>query len=634
MVLSLVKKINVSELSNHIKGMNECYASSQGFILQPKFGAVTFGFDKHIGNVCSITFRRDAGNGLVMISSNGVSENYQIGTKQTIDVNIDGDGSIVLNRTLRSKGDLAILDISLYCQTKTKEEFNDVLSRCSEHSCIRFLEDKLVASSGSFITGKDIVVKTEPEGSFIRNGYRVTFISSCTILDLEIDGVSNKSNSLLLPIINNKKENPGTILYKSDDYGFNQKYCLNEGMVTEFGVQLNYRDSYVLPLECLSQNVKSTIVVEVSSTSGNGMFGFGLVPGSDVVWHVASKEQREFILEVTPSTSDNYCISILRHPSAKGTIIISNILVILDSYNAMIETREIIPFIEQRENKESPKTNIEQEKTGNDIVDSVIYYSRSIENNYKTSSSSNSISTIGIGSFNGREWYDNVRCAIPNVMISANNPNSSISCFGNLIPAKKMYIENFQVKDIIDSEIEKLSSAQCVYVTSQTNQQMLLDKIKSPIKITSKKLPFAEQCSINYISGFSFVLLNNNKNILEILESIKDTGIKVVLLNARGKYPSFVIPVNEYIQYNELVYLFDKAKCFIEFTKTDDEVSSYIDLALSYGTQVITQSWAYMDNRNVLLTSNLSLLPGFISSASKKARQDDGFLEFTNDFLS
>lgn len=630
MVLSLIKKINISELQSYIRTMRYSYISTQGLILQPKFGTATFNFEKNIGQKCCITLKRDAGNGFVIISSNGRSYNYQIASKQTITIDIEGDGNIVLNRTLRSKGDISVLDISLYCETKTKQEFNNILSRCIDHNCIRFLDDRLIASSGAFIKGKNIVVKTEPEESYIKEVDKVVFVSSCTILDISVDGVSNKGN-LSLPLNAVADKTPGVVLYNSDLSGFSQKYCLNDSVVNEFGISLGYRDSYVFPLECLKQNIKSTIIIEASSVSGNGMFGFGLVPGNDAVWQVASKEQKEFILEVIPQTSDNYCLSILRHPSAKGTVIISNISVVSDSYYSMITSKEIIPFIDRRENiNKECKTKIEYNQDS--ITDLSIYFSRPILMDYKSNSLNNIISTIGIGSIQGRNWYNTVKYILPNVTIN-DSPNSSISCLGNLIPAKKMYIENFKPEILTDDDVVKMDVAESIFVSSNSNLQILSEKINKKIKVISKILPTADQSNIKYISG-EFVLLNNSNKAQDIIDKLKDTGIKVVLLNARGKYPSFVIPVNEYIQHNELIYLINNAKCLINFTNVEDEVSNYTDLALVYGTQVITSSWAYMENRDVFFINDISVLPSFIEKSSKKTKQPDLFSLFINEFLS
>jgi hypothetical protein len=224
-----------------------------------------------------------------------------------------------------------------------------------------------------------------------------------------------------------------------------------------------------------------------------------------------------------------------------------------------------------------------------------------IPETYKISNPLSVESTIKINTYKGMSWFCRVAPFIPNIKLS-DNANVSISHIGDLIPANRMYIEEFS-EDISSEEFKILNDAQLVVVSSNQNAILLKNNI-SPNKIfvSPKILPCINPVSIKHF-GQDYILLENIKPDITdyLIESVKSLNQKIVLLNARGKYPEFVFPVNEYINYSNYIGIFKNAKCYINLPlKVEDNQSSEVELSSSLGTPIITSSWAYMDNPDIL----------------------------------
>src|SRR5690606_10238645 len=110
---------------------------------------------------------------------------------------------VQIHRTSRSRGDVSILDISLYAETMDAAGWNHQISKCSKHHCLRLIGNDLHASEGAFIHGNILSVQTEPNNMFVNNGEVVKFLGSCKIIELTIGehGVKNEPEPFLnLPV--------------------------------------------------------------------------------------------------------------------------------------------------------------------------------------------------------------------------------------------------------------------------------------------------------------------------------------------------------------------------------------------------------------------------------------------------
>lgn len=255
------------------------------------------------------------------------------------------------------------------------------------------------------------------------------------------------------------------------------------------------------------------------------------------------------------------------------------------------------PTIDVKSPEISRKTILITQNNDN-ITDSAIKFSRQYTSNY-TANSLDIHSTIKTNTVYGRRWFDNIYPFVKSVQQSE-LPFSSISCISNLIPAKKMYIEEF-TEELQSSDIKTIQGADDIFVSSNTNAEALRNYVQK-VKITPKYLPIVPSAHFPIV-GMDYVLLwNENDDVTNyVLKSIP-SNIRVVLLGARGKYSDNVFAINEYLPYQNMMSVFDNAKCYIDIPLVEDRVSEYVDLSLACGTPVITTSWAYMDTKSVIFT--------------------------------
>jgi hypothetical protein len=72
------------------------------------------------------------------------------------------------------------------------------------------------------------------------------------------------------------------------------------------------------------------------------------------------------------------------------------------------------------------------------------------------------------------------------------------------------------------------------------------------------------------------------------------------LVGARGEFPDFVIPTNEYMQFAHLTYILMNAKCVIDLPTVIDYESSMLALTEALGTPVVTTNWSAMGRNSML----------------------------------
>jgi hypothetical protein len=647
MGLTLYRKVRGDELRQFIETTASAHWVNEALVLQPKFGSSILSFAGHGIISCVLNFKRNSGNGIVMITSNGKSKEHQINSQssESISVCVGNDSKIVIHRTHRSRGDLSLLDVSLYTDVNTKTDWNRIINKCTGHACLRLIGDSLHASDGAWVKGQNIIVQTDPPGMFIRADDTIKFLGSCRIVELEVSGQPQPEEPLIkslnLPIKKEEKaETQSTpepikkesalaesgplsnVVYDTKTAGFAHGYCNSFAKATSSGITLDHRGGYSIPLKDLRPNKTYVITVQAGRISGNGKFMFGVLPDNGTsTTCIAAGGTRTFTMEIRPIIGgDSYSLSIWRHPSAKGQIQISRIIVLSETSAAPLEVREInhIQLPTTTEKVDRPKVAIEAPilntnnkplicvtDLGNPIRQRAVEFSRAVLQSYKPSTPLPINSTIKTNTLSGMRWLSMVHPFIPNVQ-PHEDPHASICCINNLIRAKKMYIEEF-AGEVPDSAIDLLNLADELFVSSNLNAEALRHKAGvKQIKVTPKRLPYITPKPLSLI-GQDYILVSNDDPLVTeyVLNALEPIGTNIVLLGARGQVPKNVFPVNEYTPYDQLIHIFGNAKTFIDIPLLEDQVSSFADLAIASGVQVVSSSWAYMELPHVLFVTGV-----------------------------
>ena len=65
--------------------------------------------------------------------------------------------------------------------------------------------------------------------------------------------------------------------------------------------------------------------------------------------------------------------------------------------------------------------------------------------------------------------------------------------------------------------------------------------------------------------------------------------------------PPHIIPTNEYMPYEEVLFLIKNAKCILDLHDKDkDYTSSFLDLAYSMGKPIVTNNWFGLNKDNCI----------------------------------
>lgn len=194
--MKVMRKILPSEFGAYTTSSNAIFYNNNALYLQPKSGSVSFDFGSEATR-CVFRMKRASGNGLIFISSGGKSKEVQVGSMSGQAVSCDIDkGKVQLHRTIRSRGDLLILDVVVY---KNKVNWSSEIKKCEEYSGLSISDDELFAEEGGFVRGDVSEIETDPTGSFVKTGSVIRFTKPCRITGLKFlnQGQAKLSNVFL-----------------------------------------------------------------------------------------------------------------------------------------------------------------------------------------------------------------------------------------------------------------------------------------------------------------------------------------------------------------------------------------------------------------------------------------------------
>src|SRR5690606_15248450 len=524
--------------------------------------------------------------GILMISGNGIRRGYQINCRisQSILFPVGDDGLVQVHRTNRSRGDISILDVSLYAETMDATDWNVQINKCDKHHCLRLIGDNLHASDGAFIQGNILRIQTEPNNMFTNKDGIVRFLGSCKIIDLEVGGenirrdidpVLNlpvepervRSDLLVEDVRLGNKEEPVVPagLFDTNATGFSPVYGSNDSVVNVSGVVLDRHGSYNIPLKNINHGKKYRVDITVSRIDGNGKFMFNILPNpSGSVVKMASNEDRTFSIETAPSVSSSYSLSVWRHPSSKGRIRISRIVVsggvesVLEP--EIIKHRQIRPI--QNRAPEPPKPVVKPLPPPSIINYSDDYVMRDVIRfaDYNFSKPSHQSRPISISTTSGMRWLSKIQSSTNNFHID-DKSDVLICSIDSIKEAKKVFLDSFTEDKITDKIIESLSKTDVIYTPTEQGVSALMNKLDGKdIRCLARVWPYTQPVSIPFLETKDFIVLPNRNDQVTRLVIDALHGLNIVVLGARGRYPQNVIPVNEYLQYNKLLWLIQKAK--------------------------------------------------------------------------
>jgi hypothetical protein len=617
---ALIGKIPTSEIRKYVKSTRNSNFMSTGFVLLPRTGAVTLDFSKTSANFCTINFRRDSGNGFILANYNGSGKEYQIASKtsQLVSFDLSNDKIIQLNRTPRSRGNVIILDISLYGED-TSIDWNNELKKSKDYNCLRLVGSELYASEGAYIKGTGITVKTEPPNACSTDGDCVKFNISCKVTYLNI---LKQEIEPIQPI-----KPSGTVIFDTKISGFSSVYCNNYASATSGGVILDHRGSYTIPLSTIKSGQTYIVHITMSRIDGNGKIMFGIIPGEDISKFVtvSNSSGKDFTLHVKSALcQQGYSVSIWRHHSATGRVKIDNITI--ESLNDVDNTalmRDLIdgPHIEL-------VSSFPYYQTQHPVIKQPIIFSDGSLGLYRDEILNNAV----LEATNPSYKFGNIKISLKPRTWSANNWVSKFCNFVegvtvdslqikgstlsqeedsvlitdiyNLVPSRRILLEEF-MGALEPSMLEKLRMAEFIGTPSLMNAQLLRYHFGNKVTQVPKYWPVFDVAP-KQDDSYDLLICRDPVITRDFVQRYQaGSSKKLIVIGYRGTNLP-VIFYDEFIPYQQLLSLILYADTIIDFPKNIHYYSGLLDLAFSANKNIITTNhWMNISKPKVTVIDSI-----------------------------
>ena len=613
---ALISKIPVSEIRPYIQSTRNVNNVGNGLVLLPRISVITLDFSSTSATSCTINFKREGGNGLLFASAGNVNCEHQITSKtvQAITFDLGNDKIIKLNRTQRSRGNIVILDVSLWGEP-LQSNWNDELKKCKEHACLRLVDNELYASDGAFIKGTGITIQTYPPNVCTTDGEGIKFSTSCKILKLNIAEQQNEMEIL-------SPKTTGEIVFDTNVSGFNIIYCNHYTSSTPSGIILDHYGSYTVPLPIIKFGEKYAIHVYLSKLDGNGKVMFGFIPDTNTSTFVTvdNVSSKDFTLYTVPLVAQQeYSLSIWRHFSATGRVKVDRIIVERTDCVSQEEVASVLtkshftlssipsvvePIIPQLGETINDFQSVEIEDSNN-----VIGKYERISKNFAIfpaptiyPKALNIVGNVNIRGFKARQWLYRVQTMLPGIV---NNPGSGILiCDVNSVATSpRVWIGEFSGDK--QAALAPLVQSQMIFTPSLDNKLMLSQWFpNADVKLCDLPLPKIQD---KQDSGDYYMYMEESKSFTEHLLNIWD-DTNLCIVGTRLRVPDGMQYLSDYVKYEKLSESISKCKGLITLTHNNNFKSGIVDLALSMGVPVLTNNTYYFEKAKVVRHTTSSMI--------------------------
>jgi hypothetical protein len=571
--------------------------------------------------------------------------------------------------------------------------WKSIIAQCGNYKGIHLVRGKLFASEGGFIDNAHSIknVETEPPNLYTRIKDKIKFTSSCQVLNIEFGGYDNTipiSQELFIsreeptPVIAADKTQ---VAIDSDIYGKPisidaVKNIITSGDENQLASRIIY-DSHSMhgfdavkantskKVKCLKSNGKNYLliknggecklpisllkpdtnyicVVHGKKLNGNGgvFVSFSTKPGdppNEQKLVVGVNETNYFINLKTDSMiayGEFYKLQInMQNSASTGEILLNRILIIEDSVDR--PSRE--DFFIKGGVDTSPLTTlvVDCDKENNVYYKKSKIFARYCSDKVSCAELYDKVNgKIAAMTVSGIRWVNKINPSFPNMLFVNNKVNSRdmllIGQSGALRKSNKIWIDVFD--QLSPKDIKILRSAQTILTPSEVNKEILEKEFPDKnIAISYKALPYVKPKPINVLPSDKFVLaFDRDKETTKYLVKLWSKNLPTLaLVGSRGGYPGYVLPINEYMPYNELLYLILNAACIVDIIPSCEYISSFLHMAKHAGVPIVSNNGFIKDNESCThLPDRKELAPSTLISSIKKAHAGKGTISIDQSY--
>ena len=629
-----------------------------------KLGKVKFDLSRYGIQQVSVHVQRIGGNGKLVISGQQVEvrskvhQIFDIDTEGHIELSRPpggtGDVSLLGFTLLADKIDEANVSIN----------WKDIIKKCGKYNCLRLANGKLFAGTGGYIEERMVKeIETDPPNSIHKKKGKIYFNNSCEVTNIVLRHIESKnikselyvSREPATPIKTPQQNSSHNITKRIGGgeiirprYGhqlpdFNDHILYDSSSIGDFRqftkdklskqIRSNNQSFLVLKqngvtsasISSLAPNTDYICIFHGKKLNGNGRIHVGASIESNFYGHMSevvfsNSFSNRYVQIKTGGEAPNATQRLHLHmprESCNGEVLIQKIIIVqdlgIDRARDGLEGRRYLPTNEvQHPDKQSVLSGLDMDVFRNDddvyiASKKYAFYPQIQDVNYIDISIKGTIISNNIS---GVVWASRIKPLFKNIRIGdmrseVSNDALLISRLGSLKLATRIWIEPFEFGAIIsEPDVRAINSAQVVLSPSLSNVQSLQAKFKDKkIEQAYRPLPWVQPKPEELFKDLDFVLIfeRDRKDINDLIRCWSNYLPKIVILGARGGYPDFVIPLNEYYPYEKLLFLIKKARFIIDLSDSCDYHSSILDLSNAMGKIILSTNWYVLDKQNGLL---------------------------------
>lgn len=630
-----------------LKQQKSCRFIGESLVLEAKFGKAWFNTSiQHNGLV--VYLRRISGTGEVTING----KDFIVGSKTSCSYEIQGYiEEVEILRPTDGLGEIAVLGIKLHTEEleETVSKWKATLRKCGEYRSLRLDRDKLYAATGGFISAKFIEeIVTNPDGAYVIENEKIRFSIPCEIVKIVPSDTAKSHSSinifparqaptpLLTPepleTVSHRPQNSFPIVRKDRANPMSNPILYDSVVVNEFNPSkfpsgrqvgalrsnnINYlllkKDgAHSISTSFIRPHVEYIIVVNAKKLNGNGKIQVSLSGGGTSSANISGDMIENYISVNSGVSVGQDCKLTISMPSnGVGEVLVSRLLVI-EGIQLPIFKAHGISAVDNISYGIARSLSGLSVYYGAGVEDDSLDREASTAKNYSRrvaffdSSEKNDKIKGGVlaPTYSGLDWMNKVGAYFPyvNTYKSRNHVTSgvtlaSLSSAEFAEQADKMWIDPFD--KLPDTTLQKLQSAKMIFSPSLPNVQLLSAKCPASIVAhTLKPLPYITPKLVPLFEDKKYVIaLNRNSESTKFLiDSWNKELPPLAIVGLRGgKFPDYILPINEYLGYDKLLYILLNASCFIDLPGYNDYMSAFLHLMHTAGIPITSSNWFVMD---------------------------------------
>lgn len=680
---NLIKKIHTKDFRQHAKAMRACKIANS-CELEGKQGRLLLDFSNYEANNCVVSIKRNSGNGQVIFTTGDneyetLEKSIKSKSWEHVEVTLNDNKTLEIKRPPSSIGSVEISVIRLFSDEPVKnykaKDWVNILNQCHEYHQIKVDGDKLVAAEGGMIKTSGIkLINTNPPNVYTVNNNTIRFRVACEIIDLELKQANNNFKRPLFPHIDsepkvqlpkhiaeiydgatlnfsankplkqlkaveNNAELPINIIYDSYTLNIVNNWLGSGATLNGKSVILKGKGALSIPLKNVKKNTEYVVALNVKKNTGNGKFNITFSSDDKDIDSRSGEayfnsSTLRFSLDAGNNDSINYLK--IKKMGNSGEIIINRVMVIASPVPSKATIDGIVQRILNQYDAASGQFGLSIIE--NDPI-TKISKRYSIHKPLDINEEEKILNVFGdlvVGTFSAASWYSKIGPLFPNIKYTRGQPTLNQLFFGSvgaLHKASSIYIEEFNNEQLTDVDKEILSETATIYSPSSNNiehlETILPNKeIKSWYKIwpyVKPKEPYFKP------KGYVLTFCRDKDNLDKLIKAYDFQNMpKLVIAGLRGKCPKFALPINEYLDYPQMIWFIENAHCIVDLPKHTNYRSGMQMLASSLGTRIVTNNRGLNDPEFLYIDTNIENIKDSLEKALNMGKLERSNQNYNN----